>query len=592
MIVIGEDKMEKLKKIYGVVADSFFEKLIGAWLFASAIMTVANFGDISLDSTMLAVYSVIFVLMFAINCLADFLKKGISKILLVFYVFAFSCVILVSHNTIYTFAALAVFYCIAVYHYFNKSKGFSKDISKKTMLTSVISVSVLIFVAITAVSLFRYFTYSVPNYDFGIFANMYYNMKNTLKPLVSCERDKILSHFAIHFSPALYIFLPIYFIFPTSATIAVCQTAAVYSAVIPFILIMKHRKLPNINIFFMTVVFITGIAFLGGCLFDFHENCLLVPFLMWMFYFYEKGKTPLVFIFAILTLMVKEDAFVYVAIFAVYTIVADKNYLKGAILAVLSVLYFILACAYIENFGTGIMEYRYETLISGDEGLFGIIKTLFANPAYAVTQILNEKNGTASKLIYFLQLFAPLAFIPFFAKKKSRLILILPILLNLLTNYAYQYDITFQYSFGISSMLMYTCIPNLSDMSKKNTDIASFIAAGLSVMMFTTLFVPKFANYSNRMIVNREEYALMNEAIEQIDDDASVAASTFLIPHLCEREEIYEVYYTTHLDTDYLVLDMRETYRAESIKFAQKWIDEGYILTDMGNEYVQIYAKQ
>lgn len=584
--------MEKIKKIFGFFADSFFEKVIAAWLFASAVFTVATFSKISLENANVLLYTMLFISSFTLFSCMGYKKKNASKGILIFSVFAFSLIVLMNDNSIYTFIALGIFYTLAVSHYFKHKDSLSINLSgKQTIIITAVFV-LLFFGGVTAVSVLRYTTYSAPNYDLGIFSNMYYHMKTTLQPLVSCERDKILSHFAVHFSPALYVFLPVYYIFPSSATVAICQTLAVYSGVIPFILIMKHKKLPNINICLMSVVFVASAAFLGGCLFDFHENCLLVPFLMWMFYFYEKQKTPLLFIFAVLTLMVKEDAFVYVAVFAVYIIIADKNYLKGAILAVGSVLYFILACAYIENFGTGIMAYRYDALISGDDGLFGIIKTLFANPSYAVTQILNEKNNTAEKLIYFLQLTAPLGFIPFFTKKKSRLILILPILLNLLTDYAYQYDITFQYSFGISTMLMYASVLNIGDMQNKNRDIFSLTAVGLSVLMFTMMFTPKFSTYVNRQIVNSAEYTAMNEVIDSIPDDVSVTASTFLIPHLCNRDEIYEIYYTDHIDTDYLVLDVREGYREESLRLAEKWIAEGYVLTDMGNEYVQIYTKQ
>ena len=584
--------MEKIKKVFGFFAGSFFEKVIAAWLFASAVFTVSAFNGISLENTNILVYSVIFLISFLIFCIAEIIKQGISKAILVFSVFAFSLVVLMNNNSIYSFIALGIFYALAVHHYFKNKESFGFDFSAKQTVFLIAFFALLFFGFVTSVSVLRYTTYSAPNYDVGIFSNMYHYMKTTLKPLVSCERDKILSHFAVHFSPALYVFLPIYYIFPSTVTVAVCQTLAVYSAVIPFALLMKHKRLSNISICLMSVVFVASAAFLGGCLFDFHENCLLVPFLMWMFYFYEKQKTPFVFLFALLTLMVKEDAFVYVAVFAVYSIVADKNYLKGSILAVGSVLYFILACAYIENFGTGIMAYRYDALINGDDGLFGIIKTIFANPAYTVTQILKDKNGAGKKLIYFLQLLAPVAFVPLFAKKKSRLILILPIMLNLLTDYEYQYNITFQYSFGICTMLMYACVLNMSDFKLKKCNFVSLVAVGLSVMMFTMMFATKFSSYVIRQIENNEEYVLMDEALEQIPDDASVTASTFLIPHICDRDVIYEVYYTTHTDTDYLVLDVREGYKAESLIFAEEWMSYGYVLTDMGNEYVQIYTKQ
>ena len=46
----------------------------------------------------------------------------------------------------------------------------------------------------------------------------------------------------------------------------------------------------------------------------------------------------------------------------------------------------------------------------------------------------------------------------------------------------------------------------------------------------------------------RETYNIINEALDMIPDDASVAASTFLVPHLSERKYLYEVYYTGQRD--------------------------------------------
>ena len=53
------------------------------------------------------------------------------------------------------------------------------------------------------------------------------------------------------------------------------------------------------------------------------------------------------------------------------------------------------------------------------------------NPSFTLSQAFNEK-----KLLFLVQLFAPLCFLPFMTKKPARLILLTPILLvNLMTNY-------------------------------------------------------------------------------------------------------------------------------------------------------------
>ncbi len=54
----------------------------------------------------------------------------------------------------------------------------------------------------------RYNNYASPNYDFGIFCNMFSSMVRDFTQTVSCERDAIIQHFAVHFSPIYYLMLP------------------------------------------------------------------------------------------------------------------------------------------------------------------------------------------------------------------------------------------------------------------------------------------------------------------------------------------------------------------------------------------------
>lgn len=580
-----------MKKLSYFIFSNLFEKFFASWFFSSAIIILLYPDSIRLENTNATGFITAFFAVYILISCIEYKYCGTVQAMLVFSFLIFSVFLLISSNNIYTFLPLAIFYCIIIHHYFNKKHEINTELPKNQMHFFIILCAVSFFSVVTAISILRYTTYSAPNFDFGIFINMFHNMKETLKPVVSCERDKLLSHFAVHFSPALYIFLPVYFIFPSPITIAVCQTIAVYSAVIPFVLIMKNKNISPLNICLMSVVFMSNVALAGSCMYDFHENCLLVPFIMWIFYFHEKRKTQFVFLFALLTLMVKEDAFIYVAVFAVYIIVSNKEWLKGSALLAFSSIYFIAVFFYLEKYGTGIMSYRYDSMISENDGLFGIIKTLFTNPAHSIKQIFTTTENAPDKMIYFLQILCPLAFIPFFTKTPSRLILILPILLNLLTDYVYQYNIMFQYSFGIAAFLLYTCILNISDIKKKQRDFISVVATGLSVMMFFALFIPNFSNKLYNQIENKEIYKQMDDVLKSIPDDATVAASTFLIPHLWDREVIYEAYYTMHDDFEYLVLDMRASYKTDSERLAAEFEAQGYEPYDLTSDYIHIYKK-
>ena len=73
-----------------------------------------------------------------------------------------------------------------------------------------VAVSVLFGGVVAAIGVMRYLGYSAPNFDFGIFCQMFENMAKTGAPVTTVERDGALSHFAVHTSPILYLLLPFY----------------------------------------------------------------------------------------------------------------------------------------------------------------------------------------------------------------------------------------------------------------------------------------------------------------------------------------------------------------------------------------------
>ena len=93
--------------------------------------------------------------------------------------------------------------------------------------------------------------------------------------------------------------------------------------------------------------------------------------------------------------------------------------------------------------------------------------------------------------------------------------------------------------------------------------------------------------HNGKILFNDEIDAVLSE----IDEDASVCTSTFFLPHLSERDEIYEVYYTKHTDFDYLILDFRPGYKEASLRFGEEFENYGYVQIDSGSEYVGLYVK-
>ena len=297
----------------------------------------------------------------------------------------------------------------------------------------------------------------------------------------------------------------------------------------------------------------------GGCFYDIHENCFLPLCLLLTFYFFEKEKYPLMYLSALAVLAVKEDAAIYLLIFAVYVFLSRRKYAHGTILAVASLTYFLLATYLINTVGDGVLSNRFSNLIANEEsGLGGIIGLALYNPGYLLTQIFTTAKGGWEKIYYFLMMLLPLGLVPFFTKKASRWLLIAPILINLFSYYTYLYDPGFQYHFGVIAFLIYATVQNLGDLQAPTRRQLLGFAATACCCLYLFLVVPKMNTYVDRWKDHKQTYIRMEEILDQLPEDASLNVSSFLLAHVSDRAEVYEVaYHGDAADVDFVVLDKR-----------------------------------
>ena len=202
---------------------------------------------------------------------------------------------------------------------------------------------------------------------------------------------------------------------------------------------------------------------------------------------------------------------------------------------------------------------RFQNLIfEKEDGLLGAVKTIFLNPGFLLTQLFQTGGNTWDKIAYFFQMFLPLGFLPFFSEKISRLILVSPVLINLLTNYSYQYNIGYQYHFGILAFFIYVSIMNLSGLqhSLRRNILGLAIAA---CFCFYVVYIPSdFVYYQKAWNENKEVYVQMSDILSTVPSEASVACPGYILPHVANRREVYELYYHGDLgDVDYVILDAR-----------------------------------
>ena len=473
----------------------------------------------------------------------------------------------------------------------------------------VICFTLLLFGFISIWTVFRVKTYSAPAFDFGIFSQMFYKMMTCGRPETTLERDGLLSHFMVHVSPVYYLLLPFYCLYPKPVTLQVLQAAVLALAVVPaWKLTRRHGCTPAASMFLCLLLLLYP-AFAGGGGYDLHENVFLAPFLLGLFYGIDCRNGWMTGLFAVLTLTVKEDAAVYVAVIGLWLFLratsgCEKREWKlwqaaaATLLFAGAVVWFLAATGYLARYGDGVMTYRYDNFMyDGTSSLATVIKAAFLSPMKVLYECTDPEkiNFTALTML-------PLLGLPFMTRRYERLILLIPyILVNLMPDYRYQHDIFFQYTYGSTACLFYLTVVNYADLAgvfsqrisggvrcrisgrisdRKASRVLNRIsirikkssfpiqlllpflpliaAVSVSGALFAQTVVPKAISYPERWMKQRAYYMKMDEILQMISEDASVSSTTFYSVPLSQRDVLYDVRYSSaeHVfSTEYIVID-------------------------------------
>lgn len=314
-------------------------------------------------------------------------------------------------------------------------------------------------------------TFASSTYDMGIFTQMYHYMSRTGLPLTTLERDTLLSHFKVHISPILYVLLPFFKLFPNAYMVQCSQVVLTASGLIPAYLLAKQYGLSKRARLAWTSLYLLLPGMIFSSFYDFHENVFLSPVLLYLLYFISRGNLAGTAVFSLLTLMVKEDAFLYLAAVALFLLFGSKDkrtttFEQGKSVAIalmmlgFGAVWFGAALTYLSNHGTGAMTTRFGNLISSpNAGLISVIPTILLNLTLFV-----ETLFVKSKMGYILIVMTSLGFIPLLNRKFHRLFLWIPfVVINLMSYYEYQYRIDFQYNYGSHALLFALALLTYAD---------------------------------------------------------------------------------------------------------------------------------
>ena len=446
-------------------------------------------------------------------------------------------------------------------------------------------------------SILRYRTYNATNFDLGLFAQMFEYLRRTGHALTTLERNRLMTHFAVHCSPVYYLLLPFYLLVPRIETLLVLQAAAVGAGVFAVRAITKELfgNSPRL-IMAACLLYLFNPTMPQGCLFDFHENKFIAVFLLWAVYFLLRQKSVPLLVFSVLTLSVKEDAAIYVASLALFLLFARRwegqrrrQILTGAAMLALAVVWFFCALAVIRHYGSGEMVDRLRNFflpLEGPRGFMDVAKVMLSDLGYVIKQVF-----TQPKVEFLLWVFLPLGFAPFLMKRGAPWLLLLPLLvINLLSNYAYQHLVGYQYTYGSVALAIVLALLALRECrpALRRGVLAFAVMAGL--VCTVPLTGSRISFYSEVMRVNPDRVAAVDKILEELPKDADITATTWFAVHLYQRERVYMFpnYYPESGPpvTEYLLCKPDEVIDA----LADYIEDNGYILLEE-EAFVRVYVR-
>jgi len=356
------------------------------------------------------------------------------------------------------------------------------------------------------------------------------------------------SRFAYHFEPVLFALVPLYAAFPRAETLLILQSAALGLGAIP-VYLLARRHLGNVVGLGFVLLYLMSPSVHSVNGFDFHATALAVPLLLSTYYLLSAGRLRLGVLFALVALICRENVAPVVFLMGAYwawrwrrqdmltversALPRDRRFLVALSLCLVAVMWFVLAVnvaipSFAQSAAAPALE-RYQ----GAFGNFGV-----------------DARG---KLLYLLQIFGPLVFLPILAP----CVLVIGASVfaeNLLSFGAGMYQLTNHYVALLIPILFVAGIEGMTVLTGRVRP--STIRLRYFIMLLMLVSTSTFALlYSNSPIslgrgfpVVDEHVANINRVIELLPAEASVFSENDLFPHVCHRREAYSIPFKFKLD--------------------------------------------
>jgi len=457
-------------------------------------------------------------------------------------------------------------------------REFDTENFEKLLSQKVFNIDLSVFLVAIAIGVytivFSYFTmmkhYGFGTYawDLGIFNQAFWTTLCNGKffySTIELMLNPSGSFFGTHFSPILFLLLPVYSVYPTVQTLLVIQSFILSLGAVPlYKLVMRVLRYRVAGLLFV-FVYLLYPPLQGINWFDFHVQSFLPLFFFSAIYFVEKQSWTAYFLSIFLALMCEEHAAMVVLFIGLFIVLQYKKHLafilktknfKDTVFlvsvstVVLAALWYLMTI-WVRNTFFPVNPAFFSTFkASLNWSVLGVQEPLLI-PLHT---ILHPDKAIAAlnydflvKIGYLLILFAPLAFRSFF---KVRYILpALPwFLYSLFSNYQPYYMIFTQYPAYVIAFVFIAAVYGIGNdgtlglKALKKRLATLFLFSLVTFMMVSPLgpVVGMLYPESGLKPVTQHEQ-LIHEILTYVPPNASIITHNNLFPHISSRINAYVI---------------------------------------------------
>jgi uncharacterized membrane protein len=422
----------------------------------------------------------------------------------------------------------------------------------------------IFFTAVLLISLHRYFVFYT-SYDQGLFNQVFWNSLHgrffqsslTSNNSISSMADGVIPtvsflHLGQHLVLNFLLWLPLYTLYPNAATLIVLQVGLMAVGGLLLYALARHYLSPQLSLW-ITGGYYAAIAVISPTVANFYEQCQIPVFMFGLLLALEKQSWRWFWVLALLVLGIREDAGIMLFGVGIYLLISRRHPKTGLALCLLSFSYVALVTSVIMPQISAdnprlYMAVRFRQFVNHDDPTtLEVLWGMLTNPIALITSIFTPLDR---RLIYLVSHWLPLALVPMISAPAW--IVSAPPLLSLFAQSGVSaLSINLRYALAVVPGLFYGAVLWWSHHPHAFTPrVRRFWSVCMALSIVFTI-----TNNPNRAfsfvipdsirpwvfvpIARQWEHAQhINHVIRDIPPDASVSATTHLIPQLSSRREI------------------------------------------------------